>query len=67
MTKFGAAENEMERLMAKFAQRTPTEHSQIFENVFCYFQGVSSPILILWGTTPTKTKVLLTMEATPKR
>ena len=27
MTKFGAAENEMERLTAKFAQRTPTEHS----------------------------------------
>ena len=27
MTKFGAAENEMERLTAKFEQRTPTEHS----------------------------------------
>ena len=27
MTKFGAAENEMERLTAKFAQRTPTEQS----------------------------------------
>ena len=26
MTKFGAAENKMERLTAKFAQRTPTEH-----------------------------------------
>ena len=27
MTKFGAAENKMERLTAKFAQRTPTEQS----------------------------------------
>ena len=26
MTKFGAAGNKMGRLMAKFAQRTPTEH-----------------------------------------
>ena len=26
MTKFGAAENKMERLTAKFAQRTPAEH-----------------------------------------
>ena len=30
MTKFGAAENEMERLTAKFAQRTPTEQSLLF-------------------------------------
>ena len=30
MTKFGAAENEMERLTAKFAQRTPTEHSLLY-------------------------------------
>ena len=27
MTKFGAAENEMKRLMAKFAQGTPSEYS----------------------------------------
>ena len=26
MTKFGAAENKMKRLMAKFAQGTPTEY-----------------------------------------
>ena len=39
MTKFGAAENEMERLTAKFAQRTPTEHSLLLE--YCS----ESPIL----------------------
>ena len=31
MTKFGAAENERERLRAKFAQRMPTEHP-LFKN-----------------------------------
>ena len=34
MTKFGAAENEMERLTAKFAQRTPTEHSLLGSGKF---------------------------------
>ena len=30
MTKFGAAENKMKRLMAKFAQGTPTEYPLFF-------------------------------------
>ena len=38
MTKFGAAENEMERLTAKFAQRTPTEQS-LFFSVLMWISG----------------------------
>ena len=32
MTKFGAAENKMKRLMAKFAQGTPTEYPLFSQN-----------------------------------
>ena len=44
MTKFGAAENEMERLTAKFAQRTPTEHSLLKNFKFSIFTTLA-PIL----------------------
>ena len=43
MTKFGAAENEMERLTAKFAQRTPTEHSLLFFNMKTGFKDPETP------------------------
>ena len=34
MTKFGAAENKMKRLMAKFAQGTPTEYPLYADALF---------------------------------
>ena len=49
MTKFGAAENEMERLTAKFAQRTPTEHSLLWiQTIVFFFPPGTLPNPIQW-------------------
>ena len=54
MTKFGAAENEMERLTAKFAQRTPTEHSLLGSGE-CDLYPTVAPALLF----PNKRSVLM--------